>query len=664
MAYFSEFILTDGSLRLDLLGGNRTGKGITLKRYTPGRLQAKSGGVWANNPLGPGRRLKQRAPGNVADALEIEINYPTPEEIIGTMELLDTLLEKALAYWDVSWQSEPVWIEAVATGETSKRYALIYGVTGDNYPDPYQSPYAQEMPTKRHYTLGTLAIAIERSAWMANAPGVATAISVSNASHPDATTTGVFVGNSSGGLDAIYRDYQGSAVGGNLLAGSLPYAIFNGSSADNAVMIGSLRPFRSIIFNIGTPMQATSWAIKWEFSTQETINTSGATWGDLTGFVGDESQSFALTGARVVRFTPSDVWKKFNYDGTAKFWVRARITAMTSNVTVPVQTTRHVYIPSSPYIEIAAAQVGGNLDALALLRLGLHSSAYGIFAANSRYMQQVMVGLRTLSRGANFNAYIHPRTADNTSGITVTLTDSAGHANTATISSVADADASPSGYLIDWTAATNDTLDEVFRVELDASIASQFYGRFRLLLRTSAGVGTQFRYRLQFAGAATYARGETKTLTTAQTDGTVDLGTIEIPPSARVARGETVSTIHLIIDSLTTAGLGIAVSNVILLPTDEWSAHITGQTPAVSQDYYVDIDSIGNPKFWQRALVRKTSDLSIVDDLPVITSQQAALHANAAQRLWFVLIDAIDPMWSTVEAQVQIVKRYYHLRGD
>lgn len=665
MAYFSELILTDGAQRLDLLGGNRTGKGFTLKQYTPGRLQAKSGGVWANNPLGPGRRLKQRAPGNVADALELEINYPTPEEIIQALEALDTLLEKALAYWDTNWQSEPVWLEAAATGEVNKRYALIYGVAGDNYPDPYQPNYATEMNgQKRRHSLSALSIALERSAWMANAPGVATALAVSNASHPDATTTGVFVGNYLGGLEAIYRDYQGSAVSSDLLAGALPYALFNGSSADNAVVFGSTRPFRTLVFNIGTPMAATAWTLKWEFSTQDTINSSGATWGDLTGFVGDETQSFAQTGALVVRFTLPDTWKKFNYDGVAKFWVRARITAMTGNVTVPVQITRHVYMPTAPYIEIAASQIGGNLDALALVRLGLHGSAYGIFSALSRYMQQVLVGLRSVERGASFTAYIHPRTADNASGITVTLTDSAGHANTATISSVASADASPSGYLLDWTAAAGDVLDEVFRVEFDASVAQDFFGRFRLFLRTSAPVGTQFRYRLQFAGSATYKRGETKTLTAAATDGTVDLGTVEIPPSTRVGHGETVSTVQLIIDSLTTVDLGIAISNIILLPTDEWSAHITGQTPAINQNYYVDIDSIGNPKYWMRALVRKASDLSIVDDLPVVVSQQATLRANVTQRLWFVLIDAVDPLWTTVEAQVQICKRYYHLRGD
>ena len=181
---------------------------------------------------------------------------------------------------------------------------------------------------------------------------------------------------------------------------------------------------------------------------------------------------------------------------------------------------------------------------------------------------------------------------------------------------------------------------------------------------STTNTNSTLRYRLKFSEANTYRLGDTKTIAAVATNELVDLGTIEIPPTSRVGANEEVGTIALLIEGLATVGYGIDFSNVILLPVDEWSAHITGQTPPVSANCYVDLDGVGYPKQWSRAIVRNTSTLQIIDDLDVTISQPPLLHANTQQRLWFVLVDVSDPLWATVDVQVKATQRYFNLRSD
>ena len=196
---FTEFLLTDGTISIDLLAGNKTGSGISIARYTPGRIQAKDGGVWADNPMAAGRRVVHRVQGNVSDVLEIQISHRAHNQIIQAQEELDELLEKAHDYWTTNWQSEPVWIQAQAQGETHRRYALVYGASWAEYPDPLHEPYAS-----RRGAMAGIQLGLERSAWMNNAPGASTALATSNTEHTDEATTGVFVGNYIGiGLETL-----------------------------------------------------------------------------------------------------------------------------------------------------------------------------------------------------------------------------------------------------------------------------------------------------------------------------------------------------------------------------------------------------------------------------------------------------------------------------
>ena len=507
---FAELTITDGStFVLDLLGANKKSGGIALASYVPGRVNLRSGGIWQDSPMATGRRIVGGVRANVIDQLELKIAFSSQNAIIQMQQTLDSVIDAVDDYWLTSWTSSPIYLVAQAPGELHKRYAVIYHITLDNYPDPYHEPFAGR-GTK--FVMDGLIVAIERiPPWMDNPPQSSDAVTLTVADTFDGgsyTAASAIVGSRWGDSIGYVKRYNGAAYAGNPLDNpfSASYTIFHTSpAAGHITYFGGTKPFGTLVFDIGTAMAASSWTIVWEYY-------NGSTWTALTvtdgsGFfaVSDDTNKFQNTGVRTVRWSQPHDWATVAVDSVTLYWVRARISALTGTPTNPTQQNRHVYANPRPYMEIASSQIEGDLDALAKISLLLRATS----GANTMRCNQAFLGLRSTSRGANFRAYLNVKTADNVSGVAVTLTsDTAIHATLPTYSTDARG---TTGFLISSTMTDTESIGEIFRITFDETVIDDYRGRYRLLVRT-AGTSAYLRYGLKTGAtlATTYMVGERK----------------------------------------------------------------------------------------------------------------------------------------------------------
>lgn len=329
---FSEYILTDGTTKINLLSLNKHKYGIGIDSYTPGRSQPKDGGVWQDSALAPGRRLVYQTFANVVDTLNIKIAYPTADALTQAQSELDMLLAKALAYWTVEWQDEPVWIQATTHGDSQRRYALIYGVSMGEYADPYAEPMAGSGPNR---VASNLTLGLERSMWLGNPPGTGTAVQVS---HRDSeATSAVFIGNAhTVGLTQIrrHRDAPTDLWSENLLLGGLSTRLLFtdtiGLSYETTLYIGSSTQFNNLQFDIDTA--GFGYNVSWAYSDGadgyiDNVNNPS----DI--IVADGTNGFKTAGANTVSWTlPGGGWFPQALDVFGSlYWMRVKIEEFTED---------------------------------------------------------------------------------------------------------------------------------------------------------------------------------------------------------------------------------------------------------------------------------------------------------------------------------------------
>lgn len=619
----SLFVITDGTTTVDLMALNKNGWGIGIDSYTPGRAQMKDGGYWQDSPMATGRRLAYSVKENVNDALTIKFSYRSHNEIIQEQERLDGLIEQAANYWQSEWADTPVYIKAQAQGESSPRYAIVYNITFDSYQDPYNQPFNVASPP---YLADGIVLGIERGVWLENAPGTGTSISLTHEKHSTASTTDIVMSNyRNAGLSHIYA-FTGS-FGSNLLSSSPPYNLFSGTIAVGSICyFGSSYPFSGLVFDLSVAMTATSWTIVWEYS------TGGGTWATLTAFYYNK---FETTGTFVIRWTPDSTWTTDTVNSVAsKYWVRARVTAKTGTVTAPRQQNQHVYSAAIPYASVASTQIGGQIDALMQYTLAHQPGAYASEGAST-----TILSLRSASRGSNFTNWLNVKTADNPTGISVTLYTAILHAST---SIYATDSLTATGFNIQYTGTTGDVMEEIFRIAFSSTIAAEYYGRYRLFARVNVtdltGV-TQIRYGVNF-GSTLSPRlyGNTKTIASLSNPKDfiiVDLGYISLPPSSHIRAGETSGGFFISIEAVAPNTKVLEVLDLCLMPVDEWSATLTQSDP---DDYSVllRMDNISYPKYDMRGLQYNSAGTSITYALGVQYNSEAIMHANTSQNLWML----------------------------
>ena len=656
------FRITDGTTIVDLIKP-QGGYGFHLVSWRPSIPSYKGGGAFQESSLSWGRRLIDKQFENYISTLSLTANQTSQDILIQELQEIRRLLEKASSYWTSRWGNEPVWIEAKATKETNTRYAIIVLGRIAEDDNPYSQPFLQPDCSA---VMNGLTLVIEHETWTENAPGTSTAVEISAAETYDGRTLGnvddaqvrdpttaseVYVKNSrqTANLTDIYID-DGGVFSANLLDAALPYALLPAAMVVNDAIyfgidttVADSRPFGNLIFDIS--VGGTGYNGAWEFWNGAWVGL-GVT--DNTAVGGIE---LAATGVNEVIWPVwlvATAWVPTAINGVTAYWVRMRVTATPGGAKQqPIQQNRNVYAVAWPYTEIDDLAVPGDVPSLSRFKIEpFQGSADG---------QEIYAGLRSLSRGDAFNAYINIADEQNPAGVVCAV-------GTAANVSFANNVGAPSGRIFLWNPAA--ALDDVQLavITFSAAMSSEYIGKYRAFCRVDQSGGAVGDFSLR---AVTNFGGEIlgprRSVNTLDLFGVVDLGVISL--GVGTSDLYSAATISLLGTNTGGAPGDLYIYDLILIPTDEWSINVkdTSFAKPFAAGRYLDVDAITSPKKVRASLKVVATD-EIVYDYLSVTSGKPMFQSNAEQRLWFFFVDGDDADDRTAEPSLYRVLCYRNAR--
>lgn len=457
--------------------------------------------------------------------------------------------------------------------------------------------------------------------------------------------------------------YNGSTYSNLQFAADPPYELLGSAAATNkAVYFGSKTndtnvpggPFSSLVFDISRG--AKNITVVWEY-------WNGSSWATLTAQ--DNTDGFRNEGTNSIAWFIPSSWATTSVNSITGYWVRARISAVSSGSQTPIQANRYVYTTLLPYVQVDESQVKGDMPALARIKW---TNRFSVGVERS------ICGLRSVDRGENFSAYINISDTQAPFGITLSKGSEAGVAwqddKTAPTGRSLSANYSSSGDLNDW--------NDLAVITLSTTIARDFFGYFRALLRVNFNHATaqSWNLRLQLRMGSGGAKYTTKSIypTTLAPFEVLDFEQLAIS-SRQVSSmvGNLSDQLQIAVQGYATAtSRQLVLYDLILIPTDEWALDaivpetVTAGTPQIATYNYLDIDSIGNPKVGISVANRNSAGL-IVSQYQAINNGPAILQKNATQRLWFLKM-TYEAYWKAnpeILGSVQIWKQqqYAGFRG-
>jgi hypothetical protein len=368
-------------------------------------------------------------------------------------------------------------------------------------------------------------------------------------------------------------------------------------------------------------------------------------WTDFSSTLCGDQISLSKLGVGSVIWKLPVGWTTVAINGHTGYWVRYAVTAVGGTPTSPYQQDRSVYTVLFPYIDIDSAEVPGDIPALARL---IFDSA----ACSSRSVNTLVAGLRTLSRGDDFTAYLNASPIQNPPNMA--FINSAGHYGLFTPIEV-NAE-SPTGYWLHMEGFNSLTvMTNACYWTISGDLAKQYIGTYHAYVRMNQWVGNPniVKWRL----SASYGTGYNTTYSDTVTAPNVaadepillDLGLLTIHPYNHIpTTGLNSITIHLdsclTDDIYTTYYATIGIYGIILIPVDEWAGMFevpsaTG-TGVLSYGTGLDIDSITNPRQYRVSQI-DSSDV-IISEWTRVASSEPIFQANTDQRLWFLQYRNLD----------------------
>jgi hypothetical protein len=502
----------------------------------------------------------------------------------------------------------------------------------------------------------------------------------------------VFVANKHNvsNISDVYREDNSLGSFSANLVGGYPYNLFPGAaplSNNDAIYFGTSNalfdsgPFCSLVFDISAIATYTVDAtMVWEYYT-------GAAWATLTvrdntDIVNGFDRPFTRAGVLSVHWNQPSNWAEYDLSGEpggpaiTAYWVRCRVVLGGGAITtMPGQQNRDVYTITWPYVDIDGAQVPGEMEALARIRV--HNESDQALTNNPQlWANRVMVGLRSLSRGSDFSAYINISDEQNPSMITI-------------MGAIAADPEAPTGRSYQWNAVAA----MADRVHILINPSDHFYGKFKVFLRgrQSGGSAGDIEVRILQESPSSAVRSTSQTLAFANTNAwqVLEFGDITIIPAIGAMSLADASQEHIVIQaSNTNIAATLYLYDLILLPVDEWAGEFididndlnsilgrSGTYPGNSR--ILDIDSCIFPKRKIRSLVRYDDYPSIQNDAVATfykprTNGPSILQHNADQRLWFLSTRFASAGSSDIRCEPAIahtiqtycIARYFSGRGS
>jgi len=428
-------------------------------------------------------------------------------------------------------------------------------------------------------------------------------------------------------------------------------------------------PFTNVVFNITTAQVGITGA--WQY-----WNGAWTTIPDLK----DDTNQFLATGVHSICFAAPMDWVVNDWHVGSGYWIRYIVTAIAGGGGTGAIQTGDIYSVLWPYVEIAADQVTGDIPAIAKITLRNRGTLMsGMYAT---YTNRIIAGLRSVDRGADFSAYLNFSDEQNPVGITaVTNSDDGTMVNNMR---------APTGRCIrlrpDATAE-----DTAGKITISKTVAKQYCGTYRVFLRAYVvTTKTPFQYFWLEVSEGGSIIASTPHVFLPYLPITVplqlDLGQLSLYPRFGGSEWAGIDIrLKTISDTFAAHGVGdpdTYIIDLILMPTDEWCGdfndaseykiNILLNSSVNDPGYYLDMDSITNPKAGIIVPVRRVSDDTRTGAWQYISnSNNILLQANKQQRLWF-LGARTNPIETSVYCMpdmlhsVQIYKnqRYFSARGS
>ncbi len=392
------------------------------------------------------------------------------------------------------------------------------------------------------------------------------------------------------------------------------------------------------------------------------------TWEFWEGFwsavtVRDNTDNFVVPGIVTVHWRQASVaWAKVAVDGITAYWLRARVSAISGTPAPPTQQNRSIYAFNLAYIEIDS--VLGDIDAIVKIEAANVSSQPDgdVNLKDNR----AIAGLRSTTRGEDFAAYLNASDQQVPIGLTVTLGGS---------TTFVTRTSSPTGRVALYNPVGVEAMANRVTFTLETTLARDYYGEFRAFLRGRQTLGSvgDITFRLQVttgSGGVVESGNIVSFASTAVNNQLVDLGRVSLPASTLFLTSEVPDQTTLIVQAASIgAGPEISISDIVLIPVDEWSIDALSILGDITFVRKLSVDSLDNPKISIRALVKETATNEIVAVYQTIANGKAVLHPNITQRLWFLFAEDRSNIWLSQPGathRVTIFKnqRYLAARGD
>lgn len=353
-------------------------------------------------------------------------------------------------------------------------------------------------------------------------------------------------------------------------------------------------------------------------------------------------------------------WQKTTINSVNAYWLRIRITALTSWTTSPVISQPAVSVHTN-HIEVPSSEVNGDYLAKLLMRLRY----YALYTHNG--IGQVMIGAK--SRGLKtFVPQLWPG-GDNPPGWSVTL---------GTDTSQVTANGFPNDQAPQCTFATDQTVKERVKLTLSGeSRSDDFEGTYRLFVQClSSAAGVTAQAAVSYYGVGQYGEYVYFDNSTGNYLRTLDMGRFDIK-SEHLRGDEGNRDIYLDISLLfgaTSSTPNVTVFSVILLPIDEFSSVYTWQSLSnqlVGTGHFIQIDSGVLRKGAHRGSFRQSSDVRILTDEWAVRGELPTLEPQKNYRIYVFPFSYNDTtalyapdMGLGSHAGLFHVDRWKHLRGS
>ncbi|MEA1998238.1 MAG: hypothetical protein U9N61_02780 [Euryarchaeota archaeon] len=371
--------LTDGTSSVDLL--DTSGFQVLIDGSSLVEPSART--IYNSSMFADGRSPVMRSANNVTASYRVRLEGTSHDNLASQIQTLVRLIRKARNYHMKAWQQTPVYLQTQTTGETNTRYTLIYDGTIEIEDSVFDPPVD---PGNR---INEITVTLEREPyWRSHAPHTmpdAITLASHMPSGADDDDTEQWVSNQKAAVEISHIfNYDSSAAAFSLNkknVGHFAYFYVADTTVANndCVYFGAAAPWNVAVLNIGT---AFSGDVDYVVEYYDGAAWQTDTWLGVSGGFFDN----AKTGSMCISISNVDDWSSTTINSQDLYWIRIRITAVTTWTQFPYQDGQFIYLANDTSAEFDNAQIDGDVSALALMKIrnmGLSRST------------QIMCGLKT-----------------------------------------------------------------------------------------------------------------------------------------------------------------------------------------------------------------------------------------------------------------------------